>query len=338
MTKFPHSQLILHRGLTLLFTSMVGTLGNLCAQDAPTAPAPVAVAAPSGEAIYQKLCVECHGKTGEGVADKADEPLRGERSLEALGKYIDKSMPEDKPELCVGEDAKAVAKYIYDAFYSPSARARLHPPKRDLSRLTNRQFQESVADLLGSFNPVLPWGEKVGLNGTYFSSDGMNKKAKKGLERVDARLSFDFGEGAPAEGIAVDQFSIAWQGSLMPTATGWYEFRLKTPNGARLYLNGDLQKGDSNHRDDSGAKRQPALIDAWVSSGDTVREETAKVYLLGGRAYGLRLDYFKYKEKRGSVVLDWKAPGAQWTVVAAHYLSPAPAHHVAVVTTSFPAK
>ena len=340
MKKFPHPHFILHRGLTLLFTSMVGTLGSLCAQDAPPPPpvsTPPAVAAPSGEAIYQKLCTECHGKSGEGVADKADEPLRGERSLEALGKYIDKTMPDEKPELCVGEDAKAVAKYIYDAFYSQAARARLHPPKRDLSRLTNRQFQESVADLLGSFNPVLPWGEKVGLNGVYFSSDGMNKKAKKGLERVDARLSFDFGEGPPAEGIAADQFSIAWQGSLMPTSTGWYEFRLKTPNGARLYLNGDLKEGDGNHRDDSDAKRQPALIDAWVSSGDTIRETTAKVFLLGGRAYGLRLDYFKYKEKHGSVVLEWKAPGVEWAVVAAPYLSPAPANHVSVVTASFPA-
>ena len=28
----------------------------------------------SGEAIYQKLCIECHGRTGEGVAGKSDEP------------------------------------------------------------------------------------------------------------------------------------------------------------------------------------------------------------------------------------------------------------------------
>ncbi len=306
-----------------------GSFAPLAAQETPPAP--------NGEAIYQKLCVECHGKSGEGVADKSDEPLRGERSLEALAKYIDKTMPDEKPELCVGEDAKAVAKYIYDAFYSQAARARLHPPKRDFSRLTNRQFQESVADLFGSFGKVLPLGEPKGLAGKYFSSDGMNKKAKHGLDRVDARLAFDFAEGPPAPDIKPDQFSIAWEGSLLPTETGWYEFRIKTPNGARLYLNGDKKDGDGNYRDDSSGKIQPALIDAWVSSGETVREATAKMFLLGGRAYPLRLDYFKYKEKRGMMSLEWKSPSVDWAVIAAPYISPAAATRVAVVSTAFPA-
>lgn len=291
----------------------------------------------SGEAIYQKLCIECHGKTGEGVAGKSDEPLNGEKSLEALERYIDKSMPEDKPELCTGEDAQAVAGYIYDAFYSPAARARLHPEERALSRLTNRQFRESVADLLGSFEPALPLGEGTGLSAQYFSSKGMNKKEKLGLERQDRRIDFDFGSGPPAEGIDPEQFSIAWQGSLLASSTGWHDFRLKTPNGARLYLNTDLRKGDGNFRDDSAAKRQPALIDEWVSSGDTIREATARIFLLGGRAYPIRLDYFKYKEKRGSISLEWKMPEGEWTTLAAPDLSPAPAAPVAVVSTTFPA-
>jgi mono/diheme cytochrome c family protein len=290
----------------------------------------------SGEAIFQKLCMDCHGKAGEGVAGKSDEPLNGDRSLEALTKYIDKYMPEDKPELCDEEDSKAVGKYIYDAFYSPEARARLHPPQRDFARLTNRQFQESVADLLSSFQPALPPGEGTGLAAKYYSSEGMNKKMKLGLERQDAKLDFDFGEGAPAEGIDPTQFSIAWQGSLLADATGWHEFRVRTPNGARLYLNNDLKDGDGNHRDDSDDKRQPALIDSWVSSGDVVRETVARIYLLGGRSYPMRLDYFKYKEKRGALSLEWKPPHGEWSVLRAPFLSPAPARHVAVVSTAFP--
>ena len=87
-------------------------------------------------------------------------------------------------------------------------------------------------------------------------------------------MDFDFGEGSPGEGITADQFSIAWDGSLLATDTGWHEFRLSTPNGARLYLNADLREGDSNRRDDSDASRETALIDGWVSSGAMVREET----------------------------------------------------------------
>ncbi|HEY1123223.1 MAG TPA: DUF1592 domain-containing protein, partial [Haloferula sp.] len=230
------------------------------------------------------------------------------------------------------------AEFIYGAFYSAEARAKNTPaPKAAFARLTNRQFRESVADLLGSFGQATQPGEGRGLKAQYFDSDGMNKKARKALEREDRELAFDFGEGPPAEGMKADQYSVAWDGSLLAPATGWYEFKLVTPNGARLYLNGDQQDGDGNFRDDSGAKRQPALIDAWVSSGAEIRESKARVFLLGGRSYPFRLDYFKYQDKRGMVRLEWKAPRGEWEVLRAPYLSPSRAVRIGVVSTDFPA-
>ena len=252
--------------------------------------------APNGEAIYRDLCASCHGAKGEGVADKHDDPLYGERSMASLSKYIDKTMPEDEADKLDAAGSAKVAEYIYGAFYSPAARARNHPPRVDLVHLTNRQYRESVADLLGGFIDPAEAGAATGLKATYFESDGMNKKSKQKLEREDAALAFDFGEGPPVPGCSAEQFSIAWQGSLLAEDTGNYEFRTTTPNGVRLYLNGDFRDGDKNTRDDSDAKRQPSLIEDWVSSGETVRETTAKVYLLGGRRYPLRLDYFKFKE------------------------------------------
>jgi len=290
-----------------------------------------------GAAIYERHCASCHGARGEGVEDECEDPLEGERSLASLTRYIDRRMPEDEPHLVAGEDAKAVAEYIFGAFYSPAARVgRTAEVRPAFARLTNRQFRESVADLLGSFSGISPPGEGTGLKAKYFQSEGMNKKSKQLLERLDTSLAFDFGEGSPAVGISADQFSIAWDGSLIAPATGWYEFRVSTPNGARLYLNGESQAGDGNQRDDSGAKRQAALIDSWVSSGAEVRESTARVFLLAGRPYPLRLDYFKYKEARGMIRLDWKAPRGEWEVLAAPYLSPNGASRVAVVSTPFP--
>jgi mono/diheme cytochrome c family protein len=298
---------------------------------------PVFGQGPSGVAIYEKHCASCHGASGEGVEEECEDPLQGERSLASLTRYIEKRMPEEDPHLVVGEDAKAVAEYIFGAFYSPAARAgQVAEVRPAFARLTNRQFRESVADLLGSFSGVSHPGEGKGLQARYFQSDGMNKKAKQVLEREDRALSFDFGEGPPVEGIAADQFSIEWQGSLIAPATGWYEFKLSTPNGARFYLNMEAEEGDGNHRDDSGAKRQTALIDSWVSSGAEVRESVARVFLLGGRAYPFKLDYFKYKEAKGMVRLDWKMPRGEWAVMAAPYLSPAWAGRVAVVSTNFP--
>lgn len=292
---------------------------------------------PPGAVLYQKMCAECHGNKGEGVAKKYDEPLFGERSVQSLAKLIDRTMPEDDPDKSTPEDSLLIAAYIHDAFYSPEARARNHPPKHELARLTNRQFRESVADLIGSFRTASVPGKGTGIRGEYYESKGMNKKQKRGFDREDKVLDFDFGEGSPGQGIAADQFSIAWNGSLLAPETGVYEFRVKTPNGARLYVNADLREGDNNRRDDSDAKREATLIDAWVSSGDTVREESGRIFLLGGRSYSFRLDYFKYLDKRGMVRLEWKPPGGVWSVISAPHLSPAHASRVAVIDTAFPA-
>ena len=59
-------------------------------------------------------------------------------------------MPKDDPGKCVGEDADQVAGYLYEAFYSPIAQARVKPARIELSRLTVRQYRNAVADLVGS--------------------------------------------------------------------------------------------------------------------------------------------------------------------------------------------
>ena len=289
-----------------------------------------------GAKLYQDQCVKCHGPKGEGVADEYDEPLYGERSLASLTRLIERTMPEDDPDKCLGEDAEAVASYIYDAFYSLQARARINPPTIDPARLTNRQYRESVTDLIATFlDPARP-ESTGGLEAEYYQSKGMNKKDQRKLERVDQRIDFDFGTNGPAEDIADDQFSIAWSGSLLAPVTGHYEFRLSTPNGARLYLNTDLARGDSNRRDDSAAKRQDTLIDMWVSSGSEMREETGRLFLLGGRVYPIRLDYFKFKDKTASIRLEWKPPHGVWSVLSGDHMSPESTAAQCVIETSFP--
>src|SRR5678815_4125257 len=101
---------------------------------------------PSGQKIFRQLCVKCHGRSGEGVKGKYDDALHGDWSVEKLTRYITKNMPDDAPGKCVGEDATAVARYIYDTFYSREARARLHPARIEVVRLTNRQYINTVAD------------------------------------------------------------------------------------------------------------------------------------------------------------------------------------------------
>jgi Protein of unknown function (DUF1592)/Protein of unknown function (DUF1588)/PA14 domain/Cytochrome C oxidase, cbb3-type, subunit III len=273
---------------------------------------------PPGRDIFRQLCAKCHGRNGEGVKGKYDDALRGDWSIEKLSRYIDKNMPDDAPEKCVGPDAAEVARYIYDTFYSREARARNHPARVELVRLTNRQYVHTVADLIKSFTGSDDTvGDERGLRAIYYASRGFNRKLR---EDVDRQVNFDFGTNGPnGEPSGTNGFSMQWRGSVIADETGDYEFILKTPNGARLWVNDE----------------EDPLIDAWVASGQ-LDEHKATVRLLGGRAYPLRLDYFKFKDKTASVSLQWKPPRGTPEPIPTRSLSPARLTPTFVVTAPFP--
>lgn len=291
-----------------------------------------------GKAIYEKLCLDCHGSKGEGVKGKADDPLVGSRTLDSLTGRIVRTMPEDEPELCVEEDAAAVSAYIYEAFYSAEARARNTPARIDLSRLTVPQYRQSVADLVMTFRGELSMGEARGLKARYFGGERFNERkelaeAKKSdkFETVDARVKFDFGEGIPrheeARGFDPERFSIRWEGAILPDETGVHEFVVRTRNGVTLWVN------DHDRGEESGKK----TIDGWVAPNNEVREERGSVFLVGGRPYPIRLDFFTWKEKAASVELLWKPPHGVLSTVPERNLSPGWTPESLLVDVPFPA-
>ncbi len=317
---YPGQKLLMHGFLVLAMSA-----GSVVEVRAEAVSGEVLV---KGEAIYRKLCIECHGEKGVGVDDKYKEPLYGDRSLASLTRRIDKTMPEDKPELCVGEDAAAVAAYIYEAFYSPQSRAGQETVRAEVTRLTVGQFRNSVADWLGQLDWRPAWGPagERGLKGEYFGSQHFSgKKEKEGkdkFERRDAEVAFAFGAESPDPALmGAEEFSIRWSGSVVAPETGMYEFILKTPNGAKLSVNRD----------------EPPLIDGWVSSGPEVREEKGSIYLLGGRAYRLKLEYFKFKDKAASIELWWKTPQGVPERIPAEHLLPVEVRGIPVVSAPFPA-
>src|ERR1041385_7976287 len=278
----------------------------------------------NGREIFRQQCAKCHGRTGDGVKGKYDDALQGDWSLEKLTRYIDKNMPDDAPEKCVGPDAEAVARYIYDTFYSREARARNHPARVELVRLTNRQYGNTVADLIRHFTGNdNTSGQEQGLRGSYRSKLGKEDSSRKSFDRVDRQVAFSFGEGSPDEeqlGAGTNEINITWRGSIIAPENGEYEFMLKTPNGARLWVNDD----------------DTPLIDGWVASGH-LDEHKAPLRLLGGRIYPLRLEYFKApKDKTASIALLWKPPHGTSGMIPARSLSTARSTPTFVITTPFP--
>ena len=275
----------------------------------------------SGEHLYTKLCAKCHGDQGKGVADEHDEPLVGDWSIEKLTRVIIRTMPDDDPKKCMGDEAERVARYIFNAFYSPDAQLRNKPPRIELARLTNRQHLHSVADLIGSFTGQSEFGQAGGLNAGYHNSRNHSRN-KHSIERTDATVDFQYGGGTPApdnKEYKAEEFSMRWSGSVFAEETGDHEFIVTSENGVRLWVNNmDLK-----------------LIEGWVSSGE-LRELNGTIRLIGGRAYPLRLDFFKYKSRSASVKLEWHPPHGARQVIPARSLSPASTRSTFVMRQPFP--
>src|SRR5947207_9351617 len=123
-----------------------------------------------------------------------------------------------------------------------------------------------------------------------------------------------------------------WDGSVIAPDTGDYEFIVHTEHAVRLWVND---------------ARTP-LIDAWVKSGSDT-EFRGSLYLLGGRAYPLRLEFSKgvqgvdnpekLKQKPvtpASLVLEWKPPRRPAEGVPQRCLLPTSVPESFVVSAPFP--
>ena len=309
--------------LTLLLVAMIG----------PRVEADATDLASRGATIYRAKCASCHGAAGEGSKQYA-KPLIGEKSVGQLTRLIDQTMPEDEPETCVGEDASAVSAYIHEAFYSRTAQERNRPARVELSRLTIKQYRNTLADLVGSFRPRVTWPGGTGLNGQYYKSRQIGRKDDLVFARVDPEVEFDFGVDAPqAEGFDKAQFSIVWRGSILVPDSMDYEFVVRSDQAIRLFVN----------------NLKTPLIDAAVASAEHT-EQVGSIYLLGGRAYPISLEFSKAKQgvddskdkkkkvvdKHAGVQLAWRPAGQPEQVILARSLTPEVVAESFVPTTPFP--
>ena len=248
-----------------------------------------------GEAIYRAKCASCHGEKGEGGTKEYAEPLAGDASRTELARLISDTMPEDDPASCVGEDAEAVAAFVFDHFYSDAAQVRNRPPRVGLARLTGLQLRQSLADLYSHFGGTPKVTEKRGAKAIYFDGPSW-KNEKKKIERVDPVIQFDFGHNAPGEGIDPEAFYIYWEGGVLANATGRHEIIVRSTCSFVM---------------DFG-KIGRELINNHVQSGDKT-EFRRTLTLTAGRVYPFKIDFIQRKRKTeqppASVSLSWIPPG-----------------------------
>lgn len=247
-----------------------------------------------GEAIWTKSCADCHGANAEGVEDLYDNPLIGDDTVGQLADIISSTMPEGEPELCIAEDANAVAMWLHHNHYSEAARIRNRPPQITLTHLTGNQLRQSLADLYAHFSGSMWYDEKRGINGTYF--DGSRwKKENLRFERVDPVINFDWQKNSPAENIKATDFYVHWRGGLNVVESGRYEIILRSTVAFKM---------------DFGRYGR-LFIDNHVQSGDKT-EFRKSIYLLAGRVYPIDINLYQRKRKTEQppvqVSLSWVPP------------------------------
>ncbi len=284
----------------------------------------------TGEQVFRKQCAACHGQKGEGGAGYR-KPLAGSQSAGQLAKFIAQTMPPG-PKKCSADDSRKVTAYIYDAFYSPIAQERNRPARIELSRLTVRQYRNALADLVGGFRNAVSMGDKHGLRGKYYKTQDIDDR-QKAIERIDSEIKFDFGTATAApQQPNPRKFSMFWSGSVLAPDTGEYEFILHTEHAVTLWVN------DMQH----------PLIDAVVKSGKD-NERRAVIYLLGGRAYPIHLEFAKSnqgvnddeKDKKRPVAkaylsMEWRAPKRLAEVIPERNLLPVEVPEGFAVSAPFP--
>ena len=255
-----------------------------------------------GAELFSDTCSSCHGNVGEGVEGAYEKALIGDSSIGELTDVISNTMPEGDPESCVGDDARAIALYIHDEFYSPAARIRRNPPRKRLARLTAAQLRQSLADLYERFGNDIGYPNEKGIRARYYNRD--NKDGKVEFDRTDYVIDFDFGSDGPGQGIKADNFAIDWKAGLIADESGRYELIVRSSCAFVCYL-GDFER---------------EFINNYVQSEN--RTEFRKtVNLTAGRVYPLAIELLQRKRKTeqppATISLSWKKPHGEEQIIPA---------------------
>jgi len=137
---------------------------------------------------------------------------------------------------------------------------------------------------------------------------GMRADYYKGMDlmnhvmtRIDPRIDFNWGSGAPNAAIGADNFSVRWTGEVEAQFNETYTFYTNSDDGVRLWVDGQQ------------------LVDNWTDHSAT--ENYGTIDLIAGRVYGVVMEFY---ENDGDAVaeLRWSSPSMPKQLIPQAALSP----------------
>ncbi len=116
---------------------------------------------------------------------------------------------------------------------------------------------------------------------------------------------FDWGDSAPAGAVPADNFSVRWSGQIQAVQAGSYQFRTRSDDGIRLWVNGTQ------------------LINNWSEHPPT-DDTSGAITLAAGQQVPIVIEYFE-GGGGATLQLSWQRPGGAWEPVPASQLYPSAA-------------
>jgi hypothetical protein len=146
--------------------------------------------------------------------------------------------------------------------------------------------------------PAAPVGTGSGLLAAYFEREDFSNPH---FSRIDSTVNFDWGGSGPTVSMADDNFSIRWVGQVEPRYTQKYSFYVRSDDGARLWVNGQLLID----------RLSPQPLTEWKGLAD----------LEAGRRYPIQLDYFDHTGG-AAAELSWSSASQVKQIIPRYQLHP----------------
>ena len=167
--------------------------------------------------------------------------------------------------------------------------------------LTVNNVEDTSGNAIEADSQITASYQTSGLTATYYDQNGSSRAyfTGKTVVQVDDNIDFDWGSGSPITGIGVDDFTVRWEGNLVPPTDGDYTFRSRSDDGFRLYLDDVL------------------IIDRWVDQS-AAYATSATLTLVAGQSYKIVAEFY---ERGGDAVaeLEWTGPGFGYDIIAPEY-------------------
>jgi PKD repeat protein/glucose/arabinose dehydrogenase len=130
------------------------------------------------------------------------------------------------------------------------------------------------------------------LKGTYFNNTSLSGTVQT---RAESGINYAWGTAAPMSGVNADNFSVRWEGSLIPPKSGTYTFTITADNGVRLWVN------------------NTQIINKWFDQNTATYSAT--ISLSQNQNVPIRLEYYS-KTGSATAKLSWTIPNELSRIVA----------------------